>query len=240
MLRVLPQHSFTGSFGLKLKVGVSGLIVGVLVLEACSQGYVAILRRNMRAVLSNPAYYYQQSTNMILGYELRPNTKLCHDNKSLTINRFGARSLCDDIASLANSICILGDSIVFGTGLSQEHTISDCLERDLRLRGYHVPIVNLGVPGYNHEELLERLRESLHLYRPCGVVYVLNLNDFCRRNTIYEGADNGLYRMYIRPKVASLWLIRKVVYRLRKGGAVVSTSWYRWIYEGNWEKCVRR
>jgi hypothetical protein len=50
---------------------------------------------------------------------------------------------------------------------------------------------------------------------------------------MYEGADNGLYRMFVRPSWMTAWFVRKAIYRLMKGGDPVSVRWYRWLFGGN-------
>lgn len=64
------------------------------------------------------------------------------------------------------------------------------------------------------------------------MVYLLNPNDFTRRDSLYEGADNGLYRMFVRPTWQTPWFLRKAVYRLVKGGGV-PVRWYRWLFAAN-------
>jgi hypothetical protein len=66
----------------------------------------------------------------------------------------------------------------------------------------------------------------------------LNPNDFTRRESFYEGADDGLYRMYRPPRLALPWMAAKAIYRLhqlygQRGRDWVSAHWYRWLYEGN-------
>ena len=91
-------------------------------------------------------------------------------------------------------------------------------------------MLNFGVPGYGLEEIQRFLEIQLPVFRPARVCYVLNLNDFSRRNTRTEGSDNGLYRMYAPPAFKVPFFLRKAVYRLMKGGRMSSVRWYRWLY----------
>ena len=83
-------------------------------------------------------------------------------------------------------------------------------------------------------EVAEFLRIKNADYDIQDVVYLLNLNDYARRDSIYEGADNGLHRIYRRPTLMSLWFLRKAIYRLNKQGAA-SVRWYEWMFDGNQE-----
>ena len=89
------------------------------------------------------------------------------------------------------------------------------------------------MPGYSLAQLLVHLKEKNRIYDVDDVVFLLNFNDFAWQDSIYEGADNGRYRTYVRPAFMSLFFIRKAVYRTMKGGANGSEQWYRWLFEGN-------
>ena len=62
-----------------------------------------------------------------------------------------------------------------------------------------VKFFNCGVPGYSFGEMPAWLRKTYRTYKITDAIYLLNLNDFSRRDTRYEGADNGMYRMFRRP-----------------------------------------
>ena len=69
-------------------------------------------------------------------------------------------------------------------------------------------------------------------------MFILQAKDFAKRNTRYEGADNGLYRLYHRPRFVSRYLMRKAIYRYHKGGSLwrpsmASVDWYEWMYRGS-------
>ena len=82
--------------------------------------------------------------------------------------------------------------------------------------------------------IVEYLKLKDAIYDVDDVIYLLNPNDFSRYNSIYEGADNGMYRSYRRPTVMSLWFVRKAVYRAVKRGPS-SVRWYKWFFAGNEE-----
>lgn len=203
--------------------------VFVVALELACSVYAARLRRQWDEVRRRPDHYFRASADRVLGYELKPDVSLVKEGRLLNINRYGIRDDVRDAPAGLRKVALLGDSVVFGTGFSQEECISSCLQQALDPATNRVRILNFGVPGYNLPELVEQLAVKDGVYRVDEVIYVMNPNDFCRRNTVTEGADNGLYRMYCRPRVQSLWFLRKLMYRLHKGDPV-SPAWYSWIY----------
>jgi hypothetical protein len=87
---------------------------------------------------------------------------------------------------------------------------------------------------------VQYLKDKDKIYNVNEVLYLMNANDFSWRDTVYEGADSGLYRTYRRPVLASPLFIRKIIYRYQKSQSLtaknevlVSVPWYRWLYKGN-------
>lgn len=187
--------------------------------------------KSLEAQRNDPQHYYTASDDPALRYVLKPGYRFEKDGSRIAINLFGIRD-DTDIISHSLKIALLGDSVPFGVRLSQEDTPPAALQR---LTGDGTKILNFGTPGYNLDEIQHYLELKYPLYRPQQIFYVLNLNDFSRRDTMYEGADNGLYRMYSRPFFKSVFLIRKAIYHYMKGGGESSVRWYRWLYEGNKE-----
>ena len=180
-----------------------------------------------------PLHFYQKSENPVLGYELRPHFDLEHQGRKLHINRYGLRESDDDLAGRQRRIALLGDSVLFAVGQSQDDTIAARVQNDLDAEGDAVRVLNFGVPGYAFAQVEENLRVKNEIYDVSDAVYLLNLNDYSRRNSIYEGADNGLYRTYHRPSLLAPWFIRKAIYRYAKGDQWGDADWYRWFFDGN-------
>jgi hypothetical protein len=214
-------------FILKLTVACA-IFAGALEL-ACSV-YAARLRREWNEVRQKPDHYFQTSADPVLAYELKPDFSLFKDGRRLNINRFGIRDDSDAVPEGPRKIALLGDSVVFGTGFSQDETIAALLQQALDPATNRVRVLNFGVPGYNLPELAGQLNVKDAVYHVDEVIYVMNPNDFCRRNTMTEGADNGLYRMYCEPRIKSAWFLLKLAYRAHKGDPV-SPSWYSWIFD---------
>jgi hypothetical protein len=183
--------------------------------------------------MARPNFFLARSEAPVLAYELAPGYELDQDGRRLHVNRYGLRADSDDRFEERRKLAVLGDSVTMGAGHSQEQTITYLLEEELRAHGADWVVLNFGVPGYGTHELAEYLKRKDSIYHVDDVVYVLNPNDFARRDSVYEGADNGLYRMFVRPTWQTPWFLRKSVYRIVKGGAVVSPRWYRWLFAGN-------
>ncbi len=205
------------------------LVAGVLLEGACQALYAFVVAPQLAAQRSDPAHYYEASGDPALAYRLKPGCQIEKDGRVVRINRHGLRDDRDDLAAPA-SVALLGDSVPFGIALSQDETPAAALQR---LAGGETRVLNFGVPGYGIEELRRELERMFGLCRPDRVWYVLNLNDFSVRDTVYEGGDNGLYRMYVRPTFKTPFFVRKAIYRFMKGGRMSSVRWYRWLYEGN-------
>jgi lysophospholipase L1-like esterase len=209
-------------------------------LELGLQIYVSNLLSSWAELKSRSTFYFSRSTDETLGYELASNLNLNHDNRILAINSHGVRDSTDDLYSDRLRLAVLGDSVAFGMGHTQAETISELLQDRLDVRRSKIKCLNFGVPGYGLDEIARFLQVKDAVYGVDHVVYILNANDFARRNTVYEGADDGLYRLFVRPRFALPWMTKKLIYRWHKGGglihpALVSAEWYRWLYAGNRE-----
>ena len=185
----------------------------------------------------DPRHYYQASSNPLLAYELAPGARW-RGNVRLVINRYGIRDESDDLAADLRRVALLGDSFEFGIWQGQEQTLA--AEAQRLLPDERVRVLNLGVPGYAIAEIAENFEVKDAIYHFNDALYLLNLNDFARRDSVYEGADNGLYRMYRPAGWRTRYVLRKAFYRWKKQGHLgdspeTSEEWYRWLFEGNRE-----
>lgn len=206
-------------------------ITAVFVEVGC-QAYTAWLHREWEGMKTMPKHYYQASQNRRLAYELRRGYDVFHEERHLHINRHGYRDDSDSEAKGAERVAILGDSVVFGIDLSQDETLPARVQQKLDPTAQRVKVVNVGVPGYGLAEMPELLREADAVYGFSKVVYVLNPNDFSLRDSRFEGADNGIYRMYELPLLKTPWFVRKAIYRHEKAQVDPTPHWYEWLYAG--------
>ena len=153
-----------------------GLVVGLAVAEAgvrlagIDAGIHVIYREN-----------FQLSDNPVLKYELRPGSR---DGRH-TINSAGMRDTeypeakPDEIYR----IVIVGDSVTYGLTVGPRQAFPEQLEQLLAARlpaslaAQGLEVLNLGVSGYNIEQVVERLRTLGLSYDPDLVIYAYSLND---------------------------------------------------------------
>jgi len=195
---VTNKNLLGNSLRKNLTASFLGIFLALIILEISCQIYAVYLDKQWDSIKTDPNHYFKASRNDRLGYELAADFSAKQNKKQLWINRVGIREQENEIND-KTKIAILGDSVVFGTGFSQEQTISSFLQEALNRDGAIVKVLNFGVPGYGLNELAEYLRVKNEIYGVDHVIYLLNLNDFSWRDTIYEGADAGLYRMYHLP-----------------------------------------
>ena len=74
-------------------------------------------------------------------------------------------------------IMVVGDSLTYGEGIEENWTYSRILERSLQ-KGHKAEVLNLGLSGYQSEEILGVLHRFLPELDPDLVVYAVCLNDF--------------------------------------------------------------
>ncbi len=87
---------------------------------------------------------------------------------TVTTNALGLRETADfpkEIPAGTSRVLALGDSWVFGTSVTQEHTISDGLEEVLGEQwNQPVEVINAGIPGASAFEMLVRFTEmQMHM-----------------------------------------------------------------------------
>jgi hypothetical protein len=152
-------------------VAVSAIAcVGVLTVEAAARALAPDYLLATRGILVRSDTY---------GWRSRRNVSGLFDGKRITLNAHGFRGRALSAASRAGRtrVIVLGDSIAFGFGVSDEETFTYLLDaRDNRIEA-----ANLAVPGYGPgQELLLLLREGL-AYEPDVVVLA-----FCQANDLVD------------------------------------------------------
>ena len=215
-------------------LAIQAAICLVLLEGACQVYYSYWGGAQFDTLRNSPRYFYEGSDDPVLVYELARGKQVVNEGRLLKINRRGLREDGDDLyADRRRRVCLLGDSVAFGYDLSQDETIAPALQRQLDPEIERVKFLNCGVPGYSFGEMAEWLKKVHRTYQITDAIYLLNLNDFSRRDTMYEGADNGLYRMFHRPRLMLPFFVGKAIYRYYKGPHLTSIAWYRWLYSGN-------
>lgn len=232
------------SWGVKVLAFALMLVVTLVAAELAAQAFYAfIVSPQLEARKVDPGHYYRASHDPLLGYELAPGFRVRRDERDLMINSVGLRGPELAASKPAARFAVLGDSVTFSLMQGEAHTIPRLVEGKLRRDcGPSVEVLNLGVPGYGAHELNELLRTKATALSLDGVIYLLNLNDFAQRDSIWEGADSGLYRMYAPPALKLPFLLQKAFYRWHKGaggdGTGPSLEWYRWLINGTWSETL--
>ena len=150
----------------------AGLLIGLvgaeLLARAFDPGFQVVFRESI-AFSADPALVYQ----------LRPGAR---DGK----HRISSAGLRDDEASREKPagtfrIAAIGDSVTHGSGGPRESAYPEQLEALLNARagteGQRFEVLNFGVPGYNIEQVVERLRVLGLDFEPDLIVYGYALND---------------------------------------------------------------
>jgi hypothetical protein len=227
------SRSNAGRLLANLTVALGALVVSLGFAEAVCQLYARlVIFPGWDRQMARPNFFLARSPDPALAYELAPGLVVDEDERHLRINRYGVRADTDELFEGRRKLALLGDSVTMGAGHSQEKTLDRLLEARLRANGDDRVVLNFGVPGYATHELAKFLEQKDAIYHVDEVLYLLNPNDFARRDSVYEGADNGLYRMFVRPDWQLRWFVRKAIYRAVKGGPV-SLRWYRWLFDAN-------
>lgn len=213
-----------------------GLVVALGLFEgACQVYYYGWLKPSFDAIRAEPLHYYQPSDSP-LAYELAAGAQLSHEGRRVHINRFGFRADSDTLTTHGPRIGFIGDSVTFGIGHTQEETIPHLFEALIDSADGTYGVLNVGTPGYAVAEIDYLFRRAHAQYDLDQVYFILNPNDFSWRNTVYEGGDNGLYRMYHPPTFKSLWFVRKLIYRSFKGDKAVAPPLYEWVFANTKER----
>ncbi len=219
----------------KLAAIFIGVFIALALLEiGCQVLFKILVAPQLQAQQNDELHYYIPSDDPRLTYQMKPNYKIQLPDRRLAINDHGFRDDSNE-TDFPRSVALFGDSVPFGQGLDQSESAPAELQA---LVVDSIKVVNFGTCGYGLEELAVYLRSKYHVYKPQTVYYFMNLNDFSRRNSIYEGGDNGLYRIYKRPGLKLPFFIRKAVYRFVKEGKMSSVKWYQWMYDGNKDKLL--
>lgn len=111
------------------------------------------------------------------GWELKPGAHQLDDGKPVSVNALGYRGqpLPSRPASGHQRVVMLGDSVTFGTYVSDGQTFADVLQA----RDNGLEIVNLAVQGYGlGQELIRLEREGLSYQPDVVVANVCLANDF--------------------------------------------------------------
>lgn len=159
------------------------------------------LRWARRKSGDHPIYYVFDEHDPVRGWRSKPNVRdlAVHGDEILNTNSRGARGRHEHPQPKPEGvvrILVFGDSFTFGDEVSDDETYCAYLEEMLP----GVEVVNLGVHGYGHDQMLLYLKEVGAQYEPdvvlLGFLYddmernVLRFRDFAKPR--YELRDGAL------------------------------------------------
>ncbi len=146
------------------------------------------------------AYYAFDMYDASKGWIPKPNLRdvKTFDNKTLSTNSKGLRGK-KDFPYTKNKeklrILILGDSFTFGDEVSDDETYSSYLQEMLP----HTEVINMGVHGYGHDQMLILLKEEGVKYEPDIVILgflsldmsrnLLEFRDFAKPRFVLERGE---------------------------------------------------
>jgi hypothetical protein len=173
------------------------------------------VRRHQKSGME--VYYKFDVYDPSTGWRPKPNLRdvRVFDNKILNTNSKGIRGKIDfpytkDQERLR--ILIIGDSFTFGDEVSDAETYSYYLQQMLP----HTEVINMGVHGYGHDQMLILLRQEGVKYEPDIVILgflpldmprnVLQFRDFAKPRFVLEGGELKLTGVPVpRPEDILQW-----------------------------------
>jgi hypothetical protein len=174
---------------------------------------------------STEAYYTFDIYDPSKGWRPKPGLKdvRVFDNKILNTNSKGLRGKKNfPYSKNKQRILVLGDSFTFGDEVSDDETYCYYLQQMLP----HTEIINMGVHGYGHDQMLILLREEGVRYQPDIVILgflpldmsrnLLEFRDFAKPRFVLKGGElkltgtpvprpqDILQRDWSRPRIADI------------------------------------
>ncbi|MCC7105834.1 MAG: hypothetical protein IT307_11885 [Chloroflexi bacterium] len=164
------------------------------------------------ALLNAAMFVKLEDTTTVYG--LQENYRGYYVGKTVTTDGRGLRTVVgsDATSGPRGSLLLLGDSVVFGQGLTDDQTLASVLQRRFLQAGPDIRVTNIGVPGYTSWNELGALSEFADQLAPSFVLLVYVPNDVSSDND-QLGIARGRFT-----NLSDSWLSRlsQVAYR----------SWY--------------
>jgi hypothetical protein len=101
-------------------------------------------------------------------------------DQSISINELGFRGpLVDPVATQGTPVvCVIGDSVPFGYGVSDSDAYPYILDQLFQGSGKYVRVINAGIPSYTIRQSFDRLWKDVLPRYACNVVVLQAANDF--------------------------------------------------------------
>lgn len=132
----------------------------------------------------------------LLGWSLKPNARLVSNDPDrgfhshIQTNSLGLREreVAPKKRPGVRRVLVIGDSVVFGSGLEVEDRFSDVLGRALADK---VDVINAGIPGWGNDQELLFYERTLRSLAPDVVVLTLTTNNDIVNNALEDALFEG-------------------------------------------------
>jgi len=143
-------------------------------------------------------------------------------NFSITTNAYGLRTPHSlDVPNRIFRVAVMGDSTVFGWGVSDQNSIAAVAESTLRAQGVDtIEVMNAGQPGYSTGMVEWLFENTVSLYKPHLTIVFVSMHDFNR--TLISDIErhrgpqslSAHIRTFLVKKVSLYELFRRQLYPL--------------------------
>lgn len=179
------------------------------------------------------------ASNPEMTFQIAPNASFITFGVPFTTNEYGFR----DRPTLPSSpnmfrILCLGDSVTYGTGVSNQETFPNQLEAMLQQRSGSsmvIDVINAGVSAYNIRNVRAQLESTLGAFRPNVVVYTFVENDLDDSLSAVPSGDLIFYdpakpldAAFIYGSFAPHWMMQKKRLDEASGGWGIRTRYNQW------------
>jgi lysophospholipase L1-like esterase len=121
-----------------------------------------------------------------LGWAPIKNANYVYDGLKISINSVGLRS--PEVDPSKEHILVVGDSVTFGVGVSNEETFPYFLGRRIQKKYRNIQVLNLGVPGYGVDQYYLRLKRYIGDLKPKIIIVLI-----CSRNDLADSSSENPY-----------------------------------------------
>jgi hypothetical protein len=172
-----------------LFINIAIFLIGFSFLELFLRSYLTMKHyKNPYSNYWNKTWFRQSPANYItfdkeLKFKTKSNLSLKNvdlprweKNSDITINSLGFRDNRNNIKQKKNErILLVGDSITFGSQVTDENTWSSCLEKKINIK-----TDNAGVPGYSAGQAVKRGEIESQLREYSHIIWSIYFRDFRR------------------------------------------------------------
>lgn len=97
-------------------------------------------------------------------------------------------------------VLVVGDSLTYGYGISEQSRFSDLLNKWMG-SSFRIEFLNLGHPGYQSEDILKVVKINIKKLKPDLVLYGVCLNDFLPSTVSEYYRDGSAYEVPLPPSL---------------------------------------